>query len=94
MHEEFFFDAVHHQNLAQGRVLTMLSAPGSSFIGVILGLAPARPASSKPRDAAAADLHDLVTHRAFLDPLLLGRSGTHLENEWRKLSNRVRLRAG
>lgn len=69
MNEEFFFDSVHHQNLAQGRALKALARPGR-FVGPVLSISPVRPASSRPQDIAAAELHDLIYHRAFLDPLL------------------------
>jgi beta-glucosidase len=69
MNEEFFFDSVHHQNLAQGLALKAL-AGRNRFIGPTLSISPVRPASSNPQDVAAAKLHDLIYHRAFLDPLL------------------------
>ncbi len=69
MNEEFFFDSVHHQNLAQGLALKAL-AGRDRFVGSVLSISPVRPASSRPQDIAAAELHDLIYHRAFLDPLL------------------------
>jgi beta-glucosidase len=62
-------DAVHHQNLAQGLALKAL-AGRNRFIGPTLSISPVRPASSNPQDVAAAKLHDMIFHRAFLDPLL------------------------
>lgn len=69
MNEEFFFDSVHHQNLAQGLALKAL-AGRDRFVGPVLSISPVRPATSRPQDIAAAELHDLIYHRAFLDPLL------------------------
>ena len=72
MNEEFFFDAVHNQNIALGRVFKELHRPGW-MIGPVLALNPIRPASRDARDIAAANLQELVGQRAFLEPLLLGR---------------------
>lgn len=71
MNEEFFYDAVHHQNLAMGRLWKELRREGW-LVGPTLALDPIRPASTDTRDVAAANLQTTVTQDAFLDPLLLG----------------------
>ena len=77
MNEEFFYDAVHHQNLAIGRLYKELRRDGW-LIGPILALDPIRPASTDKPDVAAADLQATATQGAFLEPLLLGHYPTSL----------------
>jgi len=71
MNEEFSFDAVHHENLAIGRLCRELRQPGWQ-VGPVLAFGPIRPASGDARDVAAAELQRLVLEDAFLGPILLG----------------------
>ncbi|MFJ2301255.1 GH1 family beta-glucosidase [Streptomyces sp. NPDC087787] len=65
--------AAHHQLLAHGLAVRALRAAGAADIGIANSHSPVRPASGEQADVEAAGLYDLLLHRLFADPLLLGR---------------------
>jgi beta-glucosidase len=66
-----FFAAIHHQNLAQGRVLRSLA--GRSYeIGTAVLIQPAVAATDSEADRSAAAFLDATWNGACLDPLFRG----------------------
>ncbi|MFF4826286.1 GH1 family beta-glucosidase [Streptomyces sp. NPDC001312] len=65
--------AAHHQLLAHGLAVRALRAAGAADIGIANSHSPVWPASGEQADIEAAGFYDLLLHRLFADPLLLGR---------------------
>jgi beta-glucosidase len=65
--------AMHHQNLAQGRVLQALRAERGDFrLGTVISLQPTRPSPGHEADKTAVARFDAFWNGAFLDPLFKG----------------------
>ncbi len=80
-----FYAAIHHQNLAQGRVIRALRSNSAKYeIGTTALLQPALPASDSEADQRAAKLLDATWNRAVLDPLLLGQYPELIEEDLAK----------
>lgn len=70
--ESEYFAAAHHLNVAQGAAFKELPAPGRQ-LGTAMCLYPIHPATATDTDIAAAQRHEAISTRLFLDPLVLGR---------------------
>jgi beta-glucosidase len=80
--------AIHHQNLAQGQALqTLRTADGGAAwqLGTVLSVQPVRAVGGGAANEAAAQLWDAVWNRACLDPLLLGRYPSLLDQDFGSL---------
>ncbi len=68
------YPAVHHLNLAHGRAVSALRSvlPATSQVSLTLNLQQVVAASRSPEDLAAAHHVDLISNRAFLDPVFRG----------------------
>jgi len=62
----------HNLLRAHGAAVQAYRAEGKKPIGIVLNLEPKHPASSDPRDVAAARRDDAYMNRQFLEPLLQG----------------------
>ncbi len=63
----------HHQLLGHGLAVAALRAAGVRKIAIANHYTPARPASERPEDLAAAEAFDNLLNHQFTDPILLGR---------------------
>jgi beta-glucosidase len=70
--EKAYFTVAHHLNLAQGAAFKALASPGRKF-GTAATLYPIRPLTPSLGDLAAAQYHEAMSTKLFLDPLLRGR---------------------
>src|SRR5690625_546624 len=63
--------AVHHQNLAQGKMIAAARAnlPREAQVSTTINLQPSRPLRDQPEDIKAADYADAFWNRVWLDPL-------------------------
>jgi len=66
-------NAAHHQLLAHGRALQALRADGvTAPMGIVCNMGPVEPLTRSAADQRAAERHDLLVNRFFLDALLTG----------------------
>lgn len=80
--------AVHHLLLGHGVASERLRAGSSEAnVGIVLNLAPVRPASDRPEDVAAAELADGMRNRVWMDPLLHGRYPEDVVAAWAPLAD-------
>jgi len=83
--------AMHNVLLAHGEAMTRLRARGQKNLGIVLNFEAVQPASPLPADLAAADRHDAIINRFFIEGLrrgtypatLLQGMGAHLPVGWR-----------
>ncbi|NNG06016.1 MAG: beta-glucosidase [Inquilinus sp.] len=69
-----FHAAIHHQNLAHGTAVDALRQENEGWkLGIVLSLAPTRPADDSQSALEAADMLDALWNGAFLDPIYHGR---------------------
>lgn len=68
--------AIHHLLLSHGLATQAIRSSSKQpvKVGIVLNLSPIHPATSSKKDSEAANRFDLIQNRAFLDPLLLGKS--------------------
>ncbi|MDB2408042.1 GH1 family beta-glucosidase, partial [Jannaschia sp.] len=64
--------AMHHVCLAHGLAVTELRAAGVRNIGAACNMEQAFPASDAPADIAAAELHDSIYNRWFVQAMMQG----------------------
>lgn len=69
--EEAYFAVAHHLNLAQGAAFKALAQSGRK-LGTAMTLNPVRPSSVASADVAAAEFHESMSTKLFLDPLMRG----------------------
>ena len=70
--EKAYFAVAHHLNLAQGAAFKALASPGRKF-GTATALYPIRPSTTALADVVAAQYHEAMSTKLFLDPLVHGR---------------------
>ncbi|MEL6641339.1 MAG: GH1 family beta-glucosidase [Pseudomonadota bacterium] len=84
--------AMHHVNLAHGEAMQRLRARGQENCGIVLNFDYAAPADDTPESAVAADTHDAIFNRWFIEAITKGTYpgrvleglGTHMPAGWEK----------
>lgn len=71
--------AAHHMLLAHGLGAQALRAAGAQSVGCSTHHAPIWPASEEPEDTGASKLFDMLWNACFVEPVLLGRYPTGID---------------
>lgn len=71
--------AAHHMLLAHGLGVMALRAAGATSVGCATNHSAVWPASEAPEDTGAAKLFDLLWNACFVEPMLLGRYPTGID---------------
>ena len=71
--------AAHHMLLAHGLGAQALRAAGAQSVGCATHHAPIWPASEEPEDTGASKLFDMLWNACFIEPVLLGRYPTGID---------------
>lgn len=71
--------AAHHMLLAHGLGVMALRTAGATSVGCATHHVPVWPASEAPEDTGAAKLFDLLWNACFVEPMLLGRYPTGID---------------